>query len=255
MSYPHRLRRELDYFFAALCFFTRLPTPAWVEHSSETLARATRYLPVVGLIVGAIAALVFSVTALFWPKTLSVLAAMTSALYLTGALHEDGWSDMVDGFGGGWEKEQILNIMRDSRIGSFGAVALIVLLLTRFCALIELDFALIPAALLAGHTFSRFCATTLLHGLDYVRETGKAKALTSRLGHGELLFAALPALLALWLLPPLAALLGCLAAACATWYLARMFKRRIGGYTGDCLGAVQQLAEVAFYGGLLCKFF
>lgn len=254
MSSTHRLRRELEYFFAALRFFTRLPTPAWVGHSDETLACAIRYFPAVGLIVGAIAALVFGLSSLFWPKTLAVLAAMSSALYLTGALHEDGWSDMVDGFGGGWEKEQILSIMRDSRIGSFGAVALIVLLLARFCALIELDFALIPAALLAGHTFSRFCATTLLHGLDYVRETGKAKALTSRIGRGELLFAALPALLALCLLPPRAALLACLVAACATWCLARMFKRRIGGYTGDCLGAVQQLAEVAFYGGLLCKF-
>lgn len=254
MQLLRSLRDEATYFFGALRFFTRLPVPSWVGHSDEALARSMRYFPAVGLIVGAIAALVFSLTALFWPKTLAVLAAMTSVLYLTGALHEDGWSDTVDGFGGAWQKERILDIMRDSRIGSFGAVALIALFLTRFCALLELDFFLLPAALLAGHTLSRFCATTLLSRLDYARESGKAKPFASRIGHGELCFAALPVLFTLFLLPPLAVLYGVLCAACATFYLAHLCKRGIGGYTGDCLGAVQQLSEVAFYGGLLCNF-
>ena len=248
------LKQELEYFFGAIRFFTRLPVPAWVGHSSEALDRATRYFPAVGLVVGALAALVFGVASLFFPKTLAVLASMATTLYLTGAFHEDGWSDMVDGFGGGWEKAQILTIMKDSRIGSFGAVALVVLLLTKFCALIELDPATIPVALLAGHAVSRFCAATLLRGLDYVRDEGKAKPLATRIGWGELALAGATALLALFLLPPLAAVLACVFAALATLWLARMFKRRIGGYTGDCLGATQQLAEVAFYCGLLCKY-
>ncbi|HNC22450.1 adenosylcobinamide-GDP ribazoletransferase, partial [Accumulibacter sp.] len=166
----------------------------------------------------------------------------------------DGWSDMVDGFGGGWEKAQILAIMKDSRIGSFGAIALVMLLLARFCALIEFEWQEIPLALLAGHTLSRFAATTLLRGLDYVRDEGKAKPLATRIGWGELGIAGLTALLPLLLLPPLEALLGGVFAALATLWLARLFRRQIGGYTGDCLGATQQCSELAFYCGLLCSF-
>lgn len=248
------LKREAEYFFGAIRFFTRLPVPAWVGHSSDALDRASRYFPAVGLVVGAIAALVFGLASLFFPKTLAVLASLATTIYITGAFHEDGWSDMVDGFGGGWKKAQVLEIMKDSRIGSFGAVALVVLLLAKFCALIELELAIIPAALLAGHTLSRFCATTLLRTLDYVRDEGKAKPLATRINWGELALAGATTVLALLLLPPLPALLGCVFAALATLWLARMFERRIGGYTGDCLGATQQLSEVAFYCGLLCKY-
>ena len=248
------LRREAEYFFGAVRFFTRLPVPAWVGHSSDALDRASRYFPAVGLLVGAIAALVFGLVSLFLPKTLAVLVSMATTIHITGAFHEDGWSDMVDGFGGGWEKAQILIIMKDSRIGSFGAVALVILLLGKFCALIELDLVMIPAALVAGHTLSRFCATTLLRGLDYVRDEGKSKPLATRIGWGELALAGGTTLIALFLLPPLQAVLGMVFAALATLWLARMFKRRIGGYTGDCLGATQQLSEVAFYCGLLCKY-
>jgi adenosylcobinamide-GDP ribazoletransferase len=248
------IRNELDYFFGAIRFFTRLPVPAWVGHSSEGLDRSTRYFPAVGLIVGGIAALIFVLTSFVWPKTLAVLASMAITLYLTGAFHEDGWSDMVDGFGGGWGKARILEIMKDSRIGSFGAVALVVLLLAKFCALVEIDLAMVPLALIAGHALSRLCATSLLHTLDYVRDEGKSKPLATRIGRGELAFAALTAALPLLLLPPRQALIGTLFAALATLWLARLFKRQIGGYTGDCLGATQQLSEVAFYCGMLCRF-
>ena len=248
------IRNELDYFFGAVRFFTRLPVPAWVGHSSEALERSSRYFPAIGLIVGGIAALVLVLASVIWPKTLAVLASMATTLYLTGAFHEDGWSDMVDGFGGGWEKPQILAIMKDSRIGSFGAVALVILLLAKFCALVEIELWLLPLALIAGHSFSRLCATAVLGGLDYVRDEGKSKPLATHIGRGELAFAALTALLPLLLLPPYQAVAGVVFATLATLWLARMFKRQIGGYTGDCLGATQQLSEVAFYCGLLCRF-
>ena len=246
-------RSELETFLGAIRFFTRLPVPGTLGQDSVALERAIRYFPAVGLIIGALAGLAFAVTTFFWPKTLAVLTAMGTAIMVTGALHEDGWSDMVDGFGGGWEKSRILAIMKDSRIGSFGALALVVLLLARFCALIELDAALIPAALVAGHTLSRYAATSLLYGLDYVRDEGKSTPLSRRLGRGELLFGALTAGLPLLLLPPRAALLGSLFAGLATLWLARLCKRRLGGYTGDCLGATQQAAELAFYLGLLVR--
>ena len=245
-------RQELEYFFGAIRFFTRLPVPRWVGHSSEALERSSRYFPAVGLIVGAIAALTFALTLLVWPKTLAVLAAMAITLYITGAFHEDGWSDMVDGFGGGWEKAQILKIMKDSRIGSFGAVALVMMLLTKFCALVEIDAALIAFALIAGHTLSRLCATLVMAALDYVRDEGKAKPMATSIGTGSLALAVLTALLSL--LPVRQTLIGVVLAGLATLWLARMFKKQIGGYTGDCLGATQQFSEVAFYCGLLCKF-
>ena len=248
------LRNELEYFFGALRFFTRLPVPAWVGHSSEALASSTRYFPAVGLVVGGIAALVFFVTSYVWPLTLAVLASMAATLYITGVFHEDGWSDTIDGFGGGWEKERVLAIMKDSRIGSYGAAALIIMLLAKFCALIELKPSLIPAAMIAGHALSRLCATAVMTSLDYVRDEGKAKPMSAKISRAALAFAVSTAVLPLLFLPPSRVLLGLVLAGLATLWLARLFTRRIGGYTGDCLGAVQQFSEVAFYCGLLCRF-
>ena len=247
-------RSELHSLIGAIRFFTRLDVPGQHGHDAVALERAIRYFPAVGLIVGAIAALVFVLTSLFWPKTLALIAAIAAATYVTGAIHEDGWSDMVDGFGGGMTREKVLAIMRDSAIGSFGAVALVMLLLSRFFALLEIDSARLPIALIAGHAVSRLCATFVLARLDYARSEGKAKPFANRLGRGELAFATLCALLPLIFLPPWPALAGLFLALIATLWLARLFKRRIGGYTGDCLGATQQLAEIAFYCGLLCRF-
>ena len=248
------VRTELESFVGAIHFFTRLSVPGPFGRGSVALERAIRYFPAIGLIVGGIAALFFVLSSFVWPKTLAVLAAITIAIYLTGAIHEDGWSDTVDGFGGGWKKEQILTIMRDSCIGSFGTVALTMLLLTRFFALLEIDLLQVPVALIAGHAFSRLCATCVLSTLDYARPEGKAKPFSNRLSAGELTFAIVTTLPPLLLLPLQQSLTGAAFALAATVWLARMFKRRIGGYTGDGLGATQQLAEAAFYCGLLCRF-
>jgi adenosylcobinamide-GDP ribazoletransferase len=196
---------------------------------------------------------VFAVATFFWVKTLAVLAALLAAILVTGALHEDGWIDTIDGFGGGRDREEVLSIMRDSRIGSFGAVGLILLLLARTFALIEIDMLLVPVALIAGHAVSRLCATVVFNLLDYARPDGKAAPFCEKLGKGDLIFAGITALLPVLLLPE-QSIPALLFAAGATFWLYRLFKRRIGGYTGDCLGAVQQLAEVAFYCGLLCEF-
>ena len=246
-------RREFESLIGAIRFFTRLNIPGQHGHDAVALERAIRYFPAAGLIVGAIAALVFVLASLVWPKTLSVVAAIAAAIVVTGALHEDGWSDMVDGFGGGATREKVLAIMRDSALGSFGAVALMMMLLGRFSVLLEIDSAQLPLALIAGHAVSRLCATFVLARLDYARSEGKAKPFANRLGYGELACATLTGLLPLVFLPLSPALAGLALALIATLWLARLFKRRIGGYTGDCLGATQQLAELAFYGGLLCR--
>jgi adenosylcobinamide-GDP ribazoletransferase len=250
--------RELEYFFAALRFFTRLPVPAWVGHSQQQLDQAARYFPLVGVIVGAIGALVTVATAWVLPPSLSILAGMSATVLVTGAFHEDGLADAMDGFGGGRDKGRVLAIMKDSRIGSFGAIAITLALLAKFNALAQIEVrggrALIVPALIAGHAVSRLAATALIGVLDYVREDDSAKSrpLARRLSAGELGIAALFGLAPCVLLARPMVWVAIGLAAAVTAMAARYFVHRIGGYTGDCLGATQQVAELAFYVGLLC---
>jgi adenosylcobinamide-GDP ribazoletransferase len=244
---------ELETILGAIRFFTRLPIPGTLGQDPAVLAKAMRYFPVVGgLFVGAPAALVFGLVMSFWPKTLATLIAMLTAILVTGALHEDGWADTIDGLGGGRDPETVLSIMRDSRIGSFGALALTLMLMARFFTLSGIETLQVPIALVVGHMASRLCAVGVFQALDYARAEGKASPFTDKLGRGNLIFLTVTTLLLALLLEH--AIPALLFAAGATYFLYHLFKRRIGGYTGDCLGAVQQLAEVAFYGGLLCQF-
>jgi adenosylcobinamide-GDP ribazoletransferase len=246
-------RSQLEVFCAAIRFFTRLPVPG--VDDPAMLAKGMRYFPAVGLVVGVPSAFVFGLAAFLWPtKTLAVLAAIVTAILVTGALHEDGWSDMIDGLGCGGDRDRILAVMHDSRIGNFGAVGLILLLLARFLALVAINTQMVPLALVAGHAVSRLCATGVFHYLDCARADGKAGLFTDKLDRGDLIFAAVTALVPMLLFPPSYSIPALCFAATATFWLWHVLKQRIGGYTGDCLGGVQQLAEVAFYGGLLCGF-
>ena len=254
------MKRELEYFFAALRFFTRLPVPHWVGHSQDQLDHAARYFPLIGILIGAIGASVTELAALALPLGVAVLLGMAATILATGAFHEDGFADSCDGFGGGWDKAQVLAIMKDSRVGSYATLGVGLMLLTKWHALTELDAALGPPflalALIAGHAVSRLASTVLIFFLDYVRDddSSRAKPLAQRMAPGELAVAALFGL-APCLLLPLADVLAALAAVLVVTLLAaRYFVRRIGGYTGDCLGATQQVSELAFYLGLLCSF-
>ncbi len=254
------MKRELEYFFAALRFFTRLPVPAWVGHSSEQLNHAARYFPLVGIIVGAIGAAVTELAALTLPIGIAVLLGMAATVLATGGFHEDGFADSCDGFGGGWDKARVLAIMKDSRIGSYAAIGLGLLLLTKWNALVEIDAAfgppLLALSLCAGHAVSRLASTVLIYFLEYVRDddSSKSKPLAQHMSKAELAIASLCGLAPCLLLPPGDMLFGLAATALATLFAARYFLRRIGGYTGDCLGATQQVAELAFYLGVLCNF-
>lgn len=254
------IRAEAEAFFAALRFFTRLPVPAWVGHSAEQLNRAARYFPLVGALVGAIGGGVTLVASLLWPPSIAVLMGMAATLLATGAFHEDGLADSIDGFGGGWTREQVLAIMKDSRIGSYGAIGIALALLMKFEALstlavlTEYESGMIAAALIAGHAVSRLSATTLIFSLEYARADAesKSKPLATRMGATELAVAALCGLAPCLLLPLDQVAIALALVALITLLCARYFVRRIGGYTGDCLGATQQLTELSFYLGLLC---
>ncbi|NMG77206.1 adenosylcobinamide-GDP ribazoletransferase [Aromatoleum diolicum] len=250
------MRYQLELFFTALGFFTRLPVPAWVPWSPERLNHAARYFPLVGWIVGGIGAASYVAFAQILPPTLAVLLSMAVTIRATGAFHEDGWADACDGLGGGWDKLQVLMIMKDSRIGSYGTVGLTLMLLAKAAALVELaggGHRAVAVALLVAHPLSRLASTSLIHTLEYVREdeSAKAKPLARRLSVSELSIASGFGALPLVLLAPLEAVAALATAVAVTLWAARYFVRRLGGYTGDCLGAVQQATELAVYLGIL----
>jgi len=254
------MKRELEYFFAALRFFTRLPVPAWVGHTQDQLDHAARYFPLIGIIIGGIGAGVTELAALALPLGVAVLLGMAATLLATGAFHEDGFADSCDGFGGGWDKAQVLAIMKDSRVGSYATLGVGLILLTKWSALTGLDAAFglpfLAIALVAGHAVSRLASTVLIFFLDYVRDDdgAKSKPLAQRMAPHELALAALFGLAPCLLLPLADVLVALAAVMLITLLAARYFLRRIGGYTGDCLGATQQVSEIAFYLGLLCSF-
>ncbi|WP_343733345.1 adenosylcobinamide-GDP ribazoletransferase [Duganella sp.] len=244
---------QLRLFFTALQFFSRLPIPGWVGFDPAWLNQASRYFPLVGVVVALISAATYALTAWLLPTPVAAILSTAAGIYATGAFHEDGFADMCDGFGGGMTPERVLEIMKDSRIGAYGAIGIICMLGLKLTTLAMLPPLAAVGALLVAHPLSRLMATSLIWRLDYVRAEGKAKPLAQKMRGREFLIAAasaaVPALVVIalrWL--PLAALLaGVLTAAIATIWLARKCVRRIGGYTGDCLGAVQQVTEVVFY--------
>jgi adenosylcobinamide-GDP ribazoletransferase len=246
-------------FFVALQFFTRLPIPRWVGFEREWLQHASRYFPLVGVVVAAVTALAYLAAAALWPPLVAVLLSTAAGILLTGAFHEDGFADMCDGFGGGLTRERVMEIMKDSRIGTYGAVGIGLLLSLKVATLAALPSPAVAAALFLAHPLSRLAASALIFTLDYARDEGKAKPLAEKMSGAELaIAAACAAMPALWLgasgqLAWSAILGGLLAVALATAWMARRFVRRIGGFTGDCLGAVQQVSEVLFYMAVLAS--
>ncbi|MCP3654970.1 adenosylcobinamide-GDP ribazoletransferase [Herbaspirillum sp.] len=250
---------QLRLFFTALQFFTRLPIPRWVGFQPHWLQHATRYFPLVGWIVAWACALVYLLAVQFWPQMVAVLLSTAAGIWLTGAFHEDGFADVCDGLGGAVSRERALEIMRDSRLGSYGVIGIVALLLTKLAALQALLPLQVLAVLGMAHPLSRWLATCLIWRMEYVREEGKVKPLAQQMGQGEFLlatlFAVLPVIgvIALGMMSWQRIAAGALLAAVATLWLAARFRRRLGGYTGDCLGAVQQLSETAFYLGALAS--
>ncbi|HXB12726.1 MAG TPA: adenosylcobinamide-GDP ribazoletransferase, partial [Bacteroidia bacterium] len=119
------MKKEIRIFFTALMFFTRIPCPKWVDHSEEYLNRSSKYFPLMGWIVGGLSSIVFYSCSFFLPISVSVLLSMVTSIYVTGAFHEDGLADVCDGFGGGWIKDKIMDIMKDSRVGAFGVIGVV----------------------------------------------------------------------------------------------------------------------------------
>jgi len=247
---------QVRLFFIALQFFTRCPIPAWVGFEPAWLQHCARYFPLVGLVVGSFAGLLLWGALWVWPVPVAVGLSMAASVWLTGGFHEDGWADACDGLGGAVSRDKALMIMKDSRIGSYGALGLILMLgLKAACliALAEADTGLALLALLWSHTASRAAPVWLMHQMNYAgdAEHAKAKPLATQASTATLAVAlgtvlGLSLLLAGWLpqlLPTLC--MAALAAAAMSWHVRGWLQRRLGGYTGDTLGATQQLVELS----------
>ncbi|HSI44827.1 MAG TPA: adenosylcobinamide-GDP ribazoletransferase [Methylophilus sp.] len=256
-------RLQWRYFQLAVGFFTRLPIPALPDFQEAELNHAARYFPLVGLLVGLVAAIVWWLLSLLFPPSIAVLASMAASIYLTGAFHEDGLADSADGLGGGLNRARKLEIMQDSRLGSYGAIALIGMLVFKFQALTALPAAILPFALIAAHASSRLAAVYLMANMSYVRTVGKSKPLATSPTRNDLWWASG---FGLWVWVGFAVLLWVNHSGLASlqfllltelpvvlvwWWWRSLLVRHLQGYTGDTLGAMQQLTELAFYLGLL----
>jgi adenosylcobinamide-GDP ribazoletransferase len=240
--------RQRSLAFIALGFLTRVPIPRTIEHNAENLNAAARYFPAIGILVGAVAAATYAMATQLWPPSIAILLSMICTLLLTGAFHEDGFADSCDGFGGGWSREQVLAIMKDSRIGTYGAAGLGLMLALKFAALHALAGAAVIPALVIGHCWSRLLATSYLFDFDYAREDdSKVKPLATKLTSSGLQIAALTAVPLVFAIEPMQVFSIIAVLAIWRWAFGRYFSRRLGGYTGDCLGAAQQVAEVLIY--------
>lgn len=249
------MKKEIHYFFTAMLFFTRIPCPKWVNHSPEILNKSNRYFSLIGILVGSIAAIVYYLSTFIFTIEISIILSMIASVLTTGAFHEDGLADSCDGFGGGWTKEKILLIMKDSRLGTFGVVGLFSILILKFSAIQTLaDSNLnIPLLIISGHAISRFIATVLLYTEPYVRdvESSKIKPRTTQMSTKSLIISFCFGILPLFFFQNHWVFLSIIPLLLTYYYLACFFKKWIGGQTGDCAGALQQVAEVIYYLSLL----
>lgn len=236
---------KLQLFFLALGFYTRLPCPRNLNY--DLLPQAAVFLPLIGWITGLICAITFAAADRLWPVSTAVILALVAGVLATGAFHEDGFADVCDGFGGGWQREQVLAIMKDSRVGAYAALGLILLFALKISLLSSFPAERIPLILVAAHSLSRFCPLLIMRNYRYARNAdSKSAAAVYQPGNTALSLAALTAMAPCLLLPGLAWLVAAPIVA-VNWLLGRYFNHRIGGYTGDCLGTSQQVAEIVFY--------
>lgn len=257
------IKHEWILLLVAVQFLTRIPVPSFKHYDPQWLHQSSRHFPAVGLLVGLLCAGVFWLGILLFTPLVAAVLSTAFGIKLTGAFHEDGLADSCDGLGGGLTRERTLTIMKDSRLGTYGVLGLVSALLLKISLLASMPIPVAVIALIIGHTASRLLCISLLSLLPYGGEIehAKAKPMAQQLtpiqglySSGWLILAIiLVALifpntmqqigLAQWLLAMILALI-------ATDYMRRLLRRRLDGYTGDGLGATQQLSEIAIYIGM-----
>lgn len=279
------MKEQIKIFFTALMFYTRIPCPKTIDHSDEYINKATRYFPLIGYVVALIQTFIFIASSFLFGKIeLAVLLMMVGQILTTGAFHEDGFADMCDGFGGGWTKDKILDIMKDSRVGAYGAIGTIMLLIIKFyCFLILFNIVgsvfennfynefklnnllnfnntvhyslVIFILLLIINGVSRLVAASFIFTHNYVsiNDTSKAKPVANNVNYINFWIALIITLIPIPFLFyfNFASVFIFIPIIFIRFLLGNYFNKWIGGYTGDCLGATQQIMEVVFLLGLI----
>jgi adenosylcobinamide-GDP ribazoletransferase len=247
-----QIRRLWFDLLTAVEFLTRLRVPSG-PYEQDSLARSVKFFPVVGLIIGLGSVLLYVLLARHLPLMIVALLVVAYLIAITGGLHEDGLADSADGFGGGWEREKVLAIMRDSRIGTYGAVALALSLFARVLLIASLPRTQAGAYLIVAPVLSRWTTLPLSFSLPPARDRTEERAdgqgariarLTTR---GGLITGTLLMCVIVFALLGIRALFPVLASVGVTLGTALYYKHRIGGITGDCFGGTNQLAEIAVY--------
>jgi adenosylcobinamide-GDP ribazoletransferase len=229
----------------AIALLTRIPMPHR-DDASDRMARAQRAFPLVGAVIGlAIGLSERCFLAIGIPELAAAALALGAGAVLTGALHEDGLADVGDGFGGGRDREAKLAIMRDSRLGTYGALVLLVSFAAKFSALASLPVTEIIPALVVAHTLARAAIPVLAANMPFARDDGLGKSAGRPDGATAIIAVAIAIVTALLCLPVWDATLAVLVTAAATAAMAMLAWRQIGGLTGDVFGAVEQIAETA----------
>ena len=246
-----RVREETAVLLLAVQLLTRWPVRVPGGYSPERFAAATRYYALAGAAIGAFAGAVFWLAHLVFPVGLAVLLSTAATLLATGAIHEDGFADTCDGIGGGTTRERALEIMRDSRLGTYGVAGLGIMLGTKVLALSALPAETIPWLLISAHAASRSSAVLVMATGDYARGEGIAERLAGSIPRGSVALALVTGAAAVSVLLAVAApavvLAGLAGLAFGHLAMRAAYERKLGGYTGDCLGAVQQTSEAGMY--------
>lgn len=230
-------------------FYTQIPCYQWASSDNEDIKASSKYLPLVGIIVGACGGLVYYLTSFIIPHSISVLLAIIATILITGAFHEDGFIDVCDAAGGGGEKEKILDIMKDSRVGSYGVIGITLLLILQFTILVKILPQMLVLTIIAGHSLSRFSAIAVIYSDVYARKddkSSKSGSMVQKLSNIELLIAFATVLIPLFAMGYMYLIL-LLPVFIVNKISMNYFNATIGGYTGDCLGFIIKINEVLFY--------
>lgn len=249
----------MNNFLAALMFFTRLPFHKIKQVPSESFSHVTGWWSVTGWLTGGTSALTFLIFYRFLPLEIAVILAMLSRVLITGALHEDGLADFIDGFGGGTDREGTLRIMKDSHIGTYGTIGLIFYYLLTFFLITTTEVQYIPILLITSDVFSKCVSSHIVYFLPYARPETESKnrtvyshptaleeTLTLVSGFGVLFFIPTGIGFIGGIIPIPYSLVFTVLPVGVFFLLVLLFKKRIGGYTGDCCGAMFLLTELSF---------
>lgn len=247
MNIATQLKQACNRYFVAQMFLTRLPAPVKLQWSESELAHSTPWFALVGVVVGSIAALAWWVGVNFWSPLIGAVFAVSASVLATGAFHEDGLADSADGLGGAFDIEKKLIIMRDSRIGTYGSVALILTIIAKIGAISLLSPDAAIAVLIGAHMLGRWTSVPLIKFNNYVREQGTGKPFASMVSGANVFWSSALAMACSVLCFRTGALLVIPGILIFLWLAQWYVRKKLGGITGDILGAINSLTELLTY--------